>query len=251
MLAESIDSGIPAFRRTALPADRPVPVRYYPEMDTYRMAGGSWRMDVCGYDFAYRGEKHISGGCITLLWEANAGALLAAGLPDQTLLEPHNQQPSVHPETWRSGCPRLETRGSTPIYGQQYCDFATLTVQEAGDDPAVRTEGCLCSKEGQLLPGGAYTLEYRLSADGLFINGSVDPALIETVCYVLPLIKSAASVRLLQGQLLSPPEDCFNLCPGFLCSEYRIRPDRAGRFRLKIIADTNTAATKTKDPALA
>ena len=43
-----------------------------------------------------------------------------------------------------------------------------------------------------------------------------------------------AAVVLLQGDLLCPPETMFNLCPGFLGKEYRIRPDKAGIFSLKI-----------------
>ena len=236
VLAGAIDGCIPSFSRTLLPLEHPAPVRYYPELDSYQLANDSWRMTVCGYDFAYRGEKHISGGCVTLLWHRDAGPLLAAGMADQTLLEPHNQQPSVHPETWRSGCPRLETVDSTPVYGQQYCDSAVLTAQKAGNDPAVRAEGCLCSKDGRTLPGGDYTMEYRLSSDGLFVSGKVDPALAGRVCFVLPLIGGRASVKLAKGRLLSPPEDCFNLCPGFLCSEYRIAPDATGGFRFQIVA---------------
>ncbi len=234
VLAGSIDGGIPAFPRVALLSDHPQPLRYYPELDTYQLASGKWRMDVCGYDFAYRGEKHISGGCVTLLWQADFGAVIAAGLSDQTLLEPHNQQPSVHPETWRSGCPRLETLGSTPVYGQQYCDSAVLSANGSETDPTVRATGCLSSKEGTPLPSGEYAIEYRLSESGLLVSGSVDPALAERVCFVLPLIEETAAVNLLQGALLSAPERCFNLCPGFLCREYRIAPDQAGRFRFRI-----------------
>ena len=236
VLAGAIDGGIPSFPRVLLPSEHPAPVRYYPELDSYQAANGSWRMTVCGYDFAYRGQKHLSGGCVTLLWQQNTGPLLAAGMADQTLLEPHNQQLSVHPETWRSGCPRLETVDGAPVYSQHYCDSAVLTAQKAGNEPIVRAEGCLCSKDGRPLSGGAYTIEYRLSRDGLFVSGKVDPALSNKVCFVLPLIGGKATVEPSMGKLLSPPEDCFNLCPGFLCSEYRIFPDETGRFRFKIAA---------------
>ena len=237
VLAGAIDSGISAFTRAALPSDHPDPVRYYPELDSYQLASGGWRMTVCGYDFAYRGQKHISGGCVTLLWQTDAGALLAAGMADRTLLEPHNQQLPVRPETWRSGCPRLETVDGTPVYGQQFCDFAVLTAQKSANGPTLHAEGCLCSKDGRSLPGGAYTITYRLSDEGLFISGSVDPALVGRVCFILPLIGDKASVELSKGSLLSSPEQCFNLCPGFQCSEYRIAPDRTGRFRFRIAAD--------------
>ena len=241
VLAGAIDGGIPAWLRVALPADHPAPVRYYPELDSYRIANGGWRMTVCGYDFAYRGTKHISGGCITLLWHKQAGALVAAGMADRTLLEPHNQQPSVHPETWRSGCPRLETVGVTPVYSQQYCDGAVLTLQKTADDPTVCVQGCLCSKDGRTLPGGDYMIKYRLSAGSLRISGSVDSALAASICFVLPLVETKASVEISTGRLLCPPASCFNLCPGFLCREYRIAPEPAGRFQLQIAAGATCA----------
>ncbi len=234
VLAAAIDAGIPAFNRTALPADRAPLLKPYPELDVCKAAYGKWRMSISGYDAAYSGAKHAGGGSISLLWHETAGPLIAAGMIGQTLREPHNQQLSVHPETWRSGCPRVETCGGKPGFGQHFCASAVLTAQKLPDGPMVRAETCLCSEDGQRMPGGECVLEYHLTEEALVITGRVEPAQAGHVRYVLPLIGQNAALEVLCGVLLGAPEEMFNLCPGFSGLEYRIGPDSAGCFRVKV-----------------
>ena len=234
VLANALDSGLPSFRRVSLPADTPAPVRYDRELDTCRLSCGKWRLDICGSDFVYSGALHATGGSMTLLWNETAGALVTAGMTDQTLREPHNQQLSLHPETWRSGCPRIELCGDR-YYAQHFCKDARLTMLTELGTPAVRADSFLCDHSGKALePGGACSLEYVLAEDSLSVTGCVEPGLADRVCYVLPLNGELAEVVILQGDFLCPPEAMFNLCPGFLGKEYRIRPDKAGIFSLKI-----------------
>ena len=234
VLAAAIDGGIPAFARTNLPSDDPKTEKYYPELDTYRVACGPWRMDVCGYDFSYSGAKHAGGGSISLLWHKEAGALIAVGMLDNTLREPHNQQLSVHPETWRSGCPRIETVDTSNPAGQQYCATARLCSCPQPEGPLIRTEAALCSRDGQPVPNSACFLEYRLTENDLTIRGRVEAALAGQVSYVLPLIGDKAALEVLRGSFFCPPEKMFNLSPGFLGKEYRIQPDRSGSFLVRI-----------------
>ncbi|MBR3551912.1 MAG: hypothetical protein IKN72_00820 [Clostridia bacterium] len=236
-LAAAIDGGIPAFARVCLPSDQPAPIKRYPELDTFRAACGKWRMDVCGSDFAYSGAGHATGGSITLLWHETAGPLIAVGMLDNTLREPHNQQLSVHPQLWRSGCPRLETADGGERYGQHRCAAVRLTSEMLPAGPSIRADAFLCGKDGLQLPGGACSLVYRLTEDALFISGFVDAALADRVCYVLPLIGSRAAVEVPEGALLCPPETMFNLCPGFLGRAFRVRPNRDGRFEIRLFVN--------------
>lgn len=235
VLAAAIDNGIPAFARVPLPSDHPAALQYYPELDTYQAACGKWRMDVCGYDFSYGGVCHAAGGSITLLWHEAAGPLIAVGMLNRTLREPHNQQRSVHPETWRSGCPRLEMTEENVLWGQHHCLSARLSSQLLPEGPVLCADAWLCDIDGRRIPDdGACSLEYRLTENALCISGRAEAALAGRMRFVLPLIGDSADVTILRGDFISPPEPMFNLCPGFLGKEYRIRPEPSGRFQIRI-----------------
>ncbi len=248
VLAAALDAGIPAFARVLLPSDRPASIRYYPELDVYRLACGKWRMDVSGYDCSIRGAAHASGGSISLLWHKTAGPLLAAGAIDETPKEPHNQQRSVQPETHRSLCPRLEATVDGNDYAQHFCPTAVLTCTGTAERPSLQAETAFCGRNGQPLPGGGCTLDYRLTEDALTVDGRVPAALSDRVCLILPLIGNGASVEVLQGRLLAAPPTVFNLSPGFLAREYRIAPTPAGQLRVRITVSDFDASRRS--PAL-
>ena len=233
-LAAALDAGLPDFERVLLPSDRQEALRYYPELDVYRLACENWRMDVSGYDFTYPGASHATGGSVSLLWHKAAGPLLAVGMVDYALREPHNQQQPAHPETHRCACPRLEAVVDDRRYGQHYCKTARLSAKALPTGPFVRAEATLCDQNGVLLPGGDCVLEYRLEKDALTVSGRVSPRFADKACYVLPLIGETAVVEVLVGALSGAPKPMFNLSPGFCAKEYRIFPDKDGAFRLRI-----------------
>ena len=239
VLASAIDGGLPAFERVGLPSDHPDAVRFYPELDVYRVAFGKWRMDVSGYDVAYSGARHAAGGSISLLWHADAGPLIAVGMIDETLREPHNQQLSVHPELQRSGCPRIETRGDAR-YGQHNCAYAGLSAEQLPGGVKIHVQAALCDKTGQPMTDGGCTLEYLLTEDNLDVTGSVEAKLADQVRFVLPLIGEKAQVGVIDGRLLCPPETMFSRSPGFLGREYSILPDETGRFQIRIFMKTTS-----------
>ena len=239
VLAEALDGGLFSFERVRLPSDTPQALKYYPELDTFRAAWGPWRMDVTGYDISYAKAGHASGGSISMLWHEGVGPLMAVGTIDRTLREPHNQQLSVHPETVRSGCPRVETFDGQ--YGQHYCKAAQLSAAETPDGLQIRADTALCDSDGHPLQQGCEcSLRYHLAESGLTVCGSVDAALAERVCFVLPLIGEKAEVRAVQGRLVCPPFRMFNPSPGFLGWEYRLQPDDKGRFEFRISVSSSS-----------
>lgn len=237
VLAAALDAGIPEIPYVPLPSDRPAPCSNYPELDVFRLAAGAWRMDVSGYDFRYAGASHAAGGCISLLWHASAGPLIAVGMVDYALREPHNQQLPSGPEPHRCVCPRLEATVDGKRYGQQYCATARLSRLPPPEDTGVHVETILCDRDGTALPGGACTLEYRLSEAALTVCGQISPALAGCAVFTLPLIGTQANVRVLEGALRALPAAIFNLNPGFCAKEYQILPDSSGRFRFTVDAD--------------
>ncbi len=233
-LAAALDAGLPDFERVPLPSDRPETLRYYPELDVYRLACGGWRMDVSGYDFPYPGASHATGGSISLLWHKAAGPLLAVGMVDYALREPHNQQRPTHPETHRCACPRFEAVVGEQRYGQHYCKTARLSAKSTPAGPLVRADATLCDQDGVPLPDSDCVLAYQLEKDALTVTGRVSARFADKARYILPLIGDTARVEVLQGALSGAPKPMFNLSPGFCAKEYRICPDKDGAFRLHI-----------------
>ncbi|MBQ6268191.1 MAG: hypothetical protein IJK64_10535 [Clostridia bacterium] len=227
-LAAALDAGIPSFPRVPLPSEQPAACTQYPELDVFRLAAGAWRMDVSGYDFQYRGASHAAGGCISLLWHADAGPLIAVGMVEYALREPHNQQLSLHPETHRCVCPRLEATVDGRRFSQTYCAARLSRLQDA-HGTGVHVEAALCGRDGEELPDGACTLDYLLTENALTVRARVQPAVADRACFVLPLIGKHATVRIEEGTLQCAPANIFNLSPGFLATEYRIAPEPDGR----------------------
>ena len=235
VLASALDSGPTDFRRAALPSDDPEPVKYYPELDTFRVSRGKWRMTVSGYDFSYRGADHASGGSISLLWHEDAGALVAVGMVDYSLREPNNQQLSVDPGAYRCSCPRIETTFGGKRYGQHYCKTAGISAETTGDHILIRVKAHLCGRDGQPLPeGGECRLEYRLSGESLIVNGQVSDTIAGEARFICPLSGEKARLEVCRGSMSGEPARFFNLSPGFSGKEYIIAPDAEGRFGIRI-----------------
>ena len=235
VLASAIDAGMAAFERVALPSDAPESVKYYPELDTLRIARGDRRMTVSGYDFIYPGSTHATDGCISLLWHKKTGALIAVGQVDLALKEPNNQQLPAHSETHRCACPRVEVVIDGRIYGQQYDLNAKLSAEEKPDETVVRVSATLTDKDGNPLSGGECLLEYSLSDSVLSISGQFPSDIAENARFVLPLIGESSKVEIFAGSLLNEPVGMFNINPGFSGKEYTIGPDLSGHFEIKII----------------
>lgn len=233
-LAFALNQGVPDFERTELFSDKPERVKYYPELNTYRAAAGGWRMDVTGYDSIYSGTKHVSGGAVSMLWNREAGAVIAAGPLDGPMKEPNNQQFSVHPETCRCSCPRIEIFSGGKLYGQHYCRTAVLSEREA-DEILITADSFICDENGEEMPGdSACSLAYLLSGEGLRITGRVAVSVAEAAQYVLPVAGDKAEVEILTGKPACEPVKMFSISPGFAGTEYRIVPDSGGMFSVII-----------------
>ena len=182
-LAQALDEGVTEFERTALPSDGPERVKYYPEIETYRLSIGDWRMTVCAGDFPYMKGGHASGGAVTLLWRRAYGPVIAAANTDYSLREPLNQQLTRGKKTQGSLCPRLERTENGTVWSQVYDFSAAVAVNSFPDRTVVHVSGVLCDISHQPSPGGeAFTLEYTLSEQGLCIKGKASAG------FILPIV---------------------------------------------------------------
>ena len=79
--------------RLKLPTEKDYGAKYFQDLDLWTITTGGWRATITGYDVDYRktgGNAH--GGTLSLLWNKNAGAILAAAPTEYTLEEPANMQ---------------------------------------------------------------------------------------------------------------------------------------------------------------
>ncbi len=231
-LAAALDGGISGFERAPLPADTPPKIRYYPELDTYRVAVGGWRADITGYDFPRDKGGHASGGTMCLLWHETTGAVIASGAADTYVREPHNQQPPLRPEEHRCACPRIEAEQNGVHIAQMYDYGAQINAAETPEGVGVTVKALLCDETHKRTPGdGACELGYTFAPEAVTVEGRVPPDI--GARFVLP-VNGSVEVHVTKGALQGTPAPIFNLSPGFIGKEYVILPDRKGRFGVRI-----------------
>ena len=246
VLAQVLDEGAAESERGPLPSDDPERVKYYPEIETYRLSIGDWRMTVCAGDFPYMKGGHASGGAVTLLWHRACGPVIAAANTDYSLREPLNQQLTREKKLQGSLCPRLERKENGTVYSQVY-DFAAAVAAEAFPNrTVVHVSGELCDISHQPSPQSeTYILEYTLSKQGLSVKGTA------SADFILPIVCPSDHSPVISGQsalmdgglrvVSSTPIDCkgpvFNLAPGFECANLIIHPGEEGSFDFSILMD--------------
>lgn len=112
-----------------LPSETAAGARYYPTIDTVRIAQGNWRATVTGYDYEYLPGGHPTGGMVSLLWHAARGPVLAGSMDPYRQNEPNNMQ---MPRWQFDICTtsRIELRRDGKIYCSSNDLTAALTVGE-------------------------------------------------------------------------------------------------------------------------
>ena len=112
-----------------LPSETAAGARYYPTIDTVRIAQANWRATVTGYDYEYLPGGHPTGGMVSLLWHAARGPVLAGSMDPYRQNEPNNMQ---MPRWQFDICTtsRIELRRDGKIYCSSNDLTAALTVGE-------------------------------------------------------------------------------------------------------------------------
>lgn len=234
VLAGALDGGFENLERTSLPSDTFSGLKYYSEIDSYRVGMGNWRANVTAYDFNYMVGGHASGGALNLLWHRKVGPVIAVGAVDYSMLEIHNQQLSLKKAEHRSVCPRIELIKDGRRYANHYDFHATMNAETHEDSLVIRANAVLCDNRNAPIPESyACTLTYTFTEDYVRIHGKLDAAIADQAVFFLPLVQNSASVSVEEGSLLSR-EKSFNLNPGFICTEYKIAANEQGKFSLRL-----------------
>lgn len=234
VLAGALDEGFEDLERMLLPSDNFSGLKYYSEIDSYRVGVGDWRANVTAYDFNYMTGGHASGGALNLLWNRKVGPIIAVGAVDYSMHEIHNQQLSLKKAEHRSVCPRVELVKNGVRYANHYDFRASMNAEERNDSVIVRANAVLCDNYNAPIPENyACTLTYTFAKDCVRIHGKLDAAIADQAVYYLPIVQDSAAVTVETGALLSHGKS-FNLNPGFICTEYKIAANERGEFVLTL-----------------
>lgn len=213
-------------RSIALPCDNAEPLKYYPEINVYKLAAGDYRATVTGYDFNVEAGKQASGGTLSLVWKYGVGPMIAASVTDYVLVEHHNMQLPRATSKHRSLTPRLEIKKDGIAYSTAYFTAPKMTGEEKNGQVTVTAVTGLCDKTLHRLEGDCdreYT--YTLTESGMHIT--VTHA--EGAHLILPVI--SGEVQMLRGSVTAC-QDIFFLTGGFMADEYTVSPDGDGVIEL-------------------
>ena len=243
VLAETLDMDIATQSRCELPSDRPSPLRFYPEAGVWRCGRGDWRMSVCNQNIEYVTGGHASGGALTLLWHKAVGPVIAAGMVDYSLVEPHNMQQSYQTRQHRTLAPRAELDAAGGTLLRSVYDYGAA-VEGSEDAEAVRVNAKAELVAADRKPTGIpCTISYELTEERMRIFGQLPAG----ARYVLPIVarhdltceQEGGSARLGRVRLTGvdgsfAAEKIFNLVPGLEAWEFRAAVGADGRFDVTI-----------------
>lgn len=247
-LAAALDAGIVEIERTAITADESLAVKYYREIDTYKLAMGDWRATVTGYDFEYMKGGHASGGVMSLLWNRKLGPVLAAGMTDYAMTEPTNQQMSRKKAQVACLAARVDMCRDGKLYSQMY-DYGSDISVHADDGSVIVDVVCTPVDIFHNAPArrAAVQMKYELQPQGVALRGRISAAgvgaefvvpvlLSDDEAYDMPdvntiiLHRAGGDVHVSHSGLKAEPRRIFNFSGGFSALELRIVPDRDGNF---------------------
>ena len=154
--------------------------RYYPTIDTVRIAQGNWRATVTGYDYEYLPGGHPTGGMVSLLWHAARGPVLAGSMDPYRQNEPNNMQ---MPRWQFDICTtsRIELRRDGKIYCSSNDLTAALTVGENETSAGGRLRTAAQDAAGRydfavsVMPGKVTVTGQSEDADARFILPVISP----------------------------------------------------------------------------
>lgn len=248
-LAASLDNGLPEVGRTTIPADNPPAIRYWPVVDTWKLAAGDFRATVTGYDFEYMEGGHVSGGVMSMLWHKKVGPVLATGMSDYALKEPTNMQMSLNKSSVACLAARLDLNIDGKLYSQMYDYGSDISVMETNSVVTVDVSATPVDINHQPpVRRAACQLRYDVTPEGVSVVGWVSPCGAAEAEFVLPVIisddeayefdsensvilrREGADVRVNFSSLSTEPRRIFNFSGGFSALELRIAPDAEGNF---------------------
>jgi hypothetical protein len=255
-LAEVLDYGIkePEGDRPKLPSECAVPVKYFPVIDTYRLAVHGFLATVTGYDFEYLEGGHASGGVMTMLWHEKTGPVFASSMTDYSMREVFNMQLTLKKRGHEALTPTVELWENGVRYAQCYDYRSHMEVSEKNGNVIMMIWAELVSV-AQESPSRRTCCEvvYELQENLVKIWGHIAGEGKRKAVLVLPVIgrhengcertEEGNRIRGSKGSFLvktsnemkkPDPEPIFFLTPGLEAWKFEILPDASGNVAAEI-----------------
>jgi hypothetical protein len=226
-------------------------LKYFPEIQVWLAAIGSWRGTVSGYDWFNtkpdQATVQATGGALGLLWHHQLGALMCASLASYVPWEPANMQKPDGPDFPLT--PRVERLEGETRFTNLFDCGATINALEGDNAIVFLMQVRLLKSLPEKFPADEpkCKLEYHFTSDSVKIQAQCAPP----YRLVLPLIAlrnerasqpdpktltlaraggtlrlEAQSPLMVEGGLA---KRIFNPIPGFEAVPVIVTPDAAGR----------------------
>ncbi len=200
-----------------IPADDFTPyVKYYPELDSYKICTGDFIADFSCYDIGKdgfaSGRGYATGNSMSLLYHKEKGLITAASLFSYRLSEPNNQQLTTKNERHKKLTPRAEIEKDGKVYATCLDTSAQIEI----DGNTVKVNSGFVNVRGEKIADAQ--IIYKFSKDSVSIEISAD----QPFKYILPVI---ADVKVASENKYDKTE-IFNLVPGFMAQQYVFESDK-------------------------
>ena len=218
-LADALREGIrEPQKRILLPTERQGDnVKYYPEIDTYKIRVGCYAATLTGYDYVNQhyanGAAHASGGTLSLLFKDGAGAVIAGSVYEYKPTEPNNMQLPVGKVEHSSLLPRAEYQKEGVTYATCLDKAPEMTVLAEKDAVTAIVKAKFCALDGTS-EGVHAELSYRFAPTGVTLTVK---KVGKGARLILPIVKTAGKVVTNNAYDLRP---IFFLTGGFAADEY-------------------------------
>ena len=193
-----------------IPSDDFTPyVKYFPELDSYKICSGNFIADFSGYDINRNlfmgGTAYATGGALSLLYHKEKGIITASSIFSYRLAESNNQQLPLNLERHSNLTPRAEIIKDGTVYATCLDDAAVVEIK--GDLIKVKT--LFASLKNDKLNEAILT--YTFNENGVKISVESDTEFN----YILPIIADCKVVSDNEYEL----KEIFNLVPGFTATQ--------------------------------
>ena len=217
-------------------------LRYFPEIDTYRIGTKGFLATVTGYDWPYMKGGHASGGTLSLLHGRDLGPMLVSGMAEYSIKEANNQQIPSQRVIHECLSPRIEA----VLDGRTVSSLYDTEARISHDGSSIIAEGHFTDGDGNR-SSIRYRYDYTFSDDEISIKASMEDGIL-----VLPVVSRQDEEISISGRTASfsrgfdliaeagtfklphGTRRIFNLVPGLQALRIDIIPDAAGTAMLYI-----------------
>lgn len=209
-----------------IPSDDFTPyVKYFAELDSYKICNGNFIADFSNYDInrgAFKnGAGYATGGAMSLLYHKKKGIITASSVFSYKLAESNNQQLTLREKMHLNLTPRAEIIKDGTVYATCLDTKAKLEVK----DNFVKVKTTFENLKGDALCTAVIT--YNFDGDKVKIKVESDFEFE----YILPII---ADCKVVSGNEFETKE-IFNLVPGFIATQYTFKSLK-NKVEIEIIA---------------